>query len=101
MSPRQYAHPTSSEISLDRILATLGDPVRLAILRKLSDGSEHDSITLVDDIPRTTLSYHTRKLRECGLTWTRSEGRSCLISLRRADVDKKFPGLLDGIIQNA
>ena len=100
MNSRQYTHPTLEEISLEQIFSALSDPVRLQILKNLSDGVEKDSITLAENIPRSTLSYHTRRLRECGLTWTRSQGRTCLIS-RREEINEKFPGLLEGIIRNA
>lgn len=100
MNSRQYTHPTLEEITLEQIFSALSDPVRLQILKTLSDGAERDSITLAEDLPRSTLSYHTRKLRECGLTWTRSQGRSCLISLRE-EINEKFPGLLEGIVRNA
>ncbi|WP_230471734.1 ArsR/SmtB family transcription factor [Corynebacterium fournieri] len=67
----------------------------------MSDGREHDSLDLAEDLPRSTLTYHTRMLREAGVTWTRSEGRACLIRLRDDDLDTLFPGLLAAIVANA
>nr|WP_245630656.1 transcriptional regulator [Dermabacter hominis] len=68
---------------------------------RLADGQEHDSLELADDLPRSTLTYHTRMLREAGMTWTRSEGRSCLIQLRREDLDQLFPGVLSAVLASA
>lgn len=101
MTPRSYEHPSTQNISLPKVLAALSDPIRLEMLRRLSDGQEHDSITLADDLPRSTLTYHTRILRESGVTWTRGEGRMCLISLRTRDLDARFPGLLSALVEQA
>ena len=87
MTPREYHHPTTEEITLTRVLGALSDPTRLEMIRRLADGLEHDSLELADDLPRSTLTYHTRMLREAGVTWTRGEGRACLIRLRRDDLD--------------
>ncbi|MCT1866191.1 helix-turn-helix domain-containing protein [Dermabacter sp. p3-SID358] len=101
MTPREYHHPHCDEITLASVLAALSDPTRLEMIRRLADGHEHDSLELADDLPRSTLTYHTRMLREAGATWTRGEGRACLIRLRREDLDRLFPGLLAAVIANA
>lgn len=100
MTPRDYHHPDADELSLARVLAALSDPTRLEMVRRLSDGVEHDSLELADDLPRSTLTYHTRILREAGVTWTRGEGRACLIRLRADDLDARFPGILDAVVAN-
>jgi len=101
MSPRSYVHPSSGEISLAGVLSALSDPTRLEMVRRLADGAEHDSLTLAEEMPRSTLTYHTRMLREAGVTWTRSEGRACLIALRTEDLEVLFPGLIAGILAHA
>ncbi|OFS15828.1 helix-turn-helix transcriptional regulator [Kytococcus sp. HMSC28H12] len=100
MTPRRYVHPDAADLSLARVLAALSDSTRLEMVRRLSDGMEHDSLDLADDLPRSTLTYHTRMLREAGVTWTRGEGRACLIRLRRDDLDALFPGVLGAVIDN-
>lgn len=69
-------------------------------MRRLADGQDHDSLDLAEDLPCSTLTYHTRILCEAGVTWTRSDGRACVIRLRREDVDALFPGILDAVIEN-
>lgn len=101
MTPRTYEHPTADDMSLPRVLAALSDPTRLEMVRRLADGQERDSLDLAEDLPRSTLTYHTRMLREAGVTWTRGEGRSCLIRLRRDDLESLFPGVLGAVIANA
>jgi len=100
VTPRIYQHPDTEEISLPRVLAALSDPTRLEMIRRLADGQEHDSLELADNLPRSTLTYHTRILREAGVTWSRNVGRSCLIALRREDLDARFPGVIPAVVEN-
>jgi hypothetical protein len=50
---------------------------------------------------RSIAANYLAKLREAGVTRTEAVGTSRLISLRRADLDRRFPGLLDSIIVSA
>ncbi|WP_454531306.1 ArsR/SmtB family transcription factor [Dermacoccus abyssi] len=96
--PRAYTHPEMDEIVLARVLYALSDPIRLEMVRRLSLAQEADSLDLADNLARSTLTYHTRILRENGVTFTRSHGRSCLISLRTDDLEDRFPGLLQSLL---
>ena len=96
MPVREIRHPPLSELDLATILRTVGDPVRLAIVRMLADDRER-RCTVVGgqlDIPASTLSYHLRLLREAGVTQTRAEGTERHVSLRRDDLEQVYPGLL-------
>jgi DNA-binding transcriptional ArsR family regulator len=46
----------------------------------------------------STRSHHLRVLRDAGVTATRVVGTRRLVSLRREDVDARFPGLLDSVL---
>jgi DNA-binding transcriptional ArsR family regulator len=46
------------------------------------------------DVSKATRSHHFDVLRDAGLISTRTEGTKCMTSLRRAELDKRFPGLL-------
>lgn len=98
MASRVYRHPSKRRFSLPAILFALSDETRLAIVAALIDGAERTVDELRSDISKSTMSYHTRVLREAGLTRTRSEGIRCFVSLRRADVEERFPRLLDVIL---
>ncbi len=100
MSPHTYQHPNPEEFMLARIFSALSDPTRLEMVKRLKDNQEHDSLTLAEGMPRSTLTYHTRILREAGITRSRGEGRTCMISLRTQDLEKRFPGLLENIIKH-
>jgi DNA-binding transcriptional ArsR family regulator len=97
IAPDKIRHPDVAALDLATIMRTVGDPVRLAIVRMLADGTERRCSDLQDalSIPASTGSYHLRLLREAGVTRTRAEGTARLISLRREDLDSRFPGLTD------
>jgi DNA-binding transcriptional ArsR family regulator len=90
-------HPDLDALDLATIMRTVGDPVRLAIVRELADGREHACGDLQEalGIPASTGSYHLRLLREAGVTRTRAAGTTRWISLRRDDLESRFPGLAD------
>ena len=90
-------HPPASALNLAAILRTVGDPVRLEIVRVLSDDRPRACNELQDtlDLPASTCSYHLRLLREAGVTRTRAQGTLREISLRRDDLEERFPGLVD------
>ncbi|MEA2417887.1 MAG: hypothetical protein QOE60_93 [Thermoleophilaceae bacterium] len=99
MAVREIRHPAASELDLATIMRTVGDPVRLAIVRELADDRERTCTALGDHVglPPSTLSYHLRLLREAGVTHARAEGTERHISLRRDDLDRLYPGLLEVI----
>lgn len=90
-------HPPASALDLATIMRTLGDPVRLEIVRLLGDDRPRvcNELSSTLGIPPSTGSYHLRLLREAGVTRTRADGTQRLISLRREDLDERFPGLVD------
>src|SRR3954466_127818 len=100
MPPREIRHPRTSELDLATILRTVGDPVRLSIVRLLSDDRERRCTLVGDklDIPASTLSYHLRLLREAGVTRTRAEGTERHVSPPREALVPLLPGLLDVIV---
>ncbi len=89
-------HPALEALDLATIMRTLGDPVRLDIVRLLSDDVPRmcSDISSLMGQPNSTCSYHLKLLREAGVTRTRAEGTHRLISLRREDLETRFPGLV-------
>jgi DNA-binding transcriptional ArsR family regulator len=96
-------HPNTDQISLPIVLAVLGDPTRLAIVRYLAskEGVPLNCSQFLDLGSKPNLSYHLAKLREAGVTRAEVVGTSRLITLRRDDLDNRFPGLLDSVIAAA
>jgi DNA-binding transcriptional ArsR family regulator len=87
---------------LTAVLQALGDPVRIEIVSSLAGADEPRTCgSFALGVTKSTLSHHFRVLREAGLISTRCEGTRRLISLRRADVDAAYPGLIDSIVRAA
>jgi DNA-binding transcriptional ArsR family regulator len=90
-------HPPATALDLATIMRTLGDPVRLEIVRILGDDRPRvcNELSSALGIPPSTGSYHLRLLREAGVTHAQAKGTLRLISLRRDDLEERFPGLVD------
>ncbi|MBX6357686.1 MAG: helix-turn-helix transcriptional regulator [Micromonosporaceae bacterium] len=98
---RDARHPDLGEITLTEVMAALSDPIRVGLLRLLSDGRERGWGELRAPLSKSTLSHHLRVLRNAGLTRTRQEGTRCYVQLRRDDLQARFPGLLDAVLAAA
>jgi DNA-binding transcriptional ArsR family regulator len=88
-------------IDLVDILRVVADPIRLRILQIIADGEPHAK-SAADwdfDVQKSTMAHHFKALREGGLTLTIVDGRSHAIQLRRAELDARFPGLLDALLR--
>ncbi|MBC3466844.1 helix-turn-helix domain-containing protein [Pseudomonas sp. RW10S2] len=91
-------HPKRRDIRLESVLAALGSPLRLAALRMIAEGGEHPCNAVLPTVKKSTLTHHFRILRDSGVVWQRRVGQSYQLSLRREDLDARFPGLLDAIL---
>jgi len=95
-------HPTSEEFDLAAVLHALSDPQRLRIVAALADDPTPRRCGSFDlDVTKSTLTHHFRVLREAGVIRQDEEGTSRLNSLRRDDLDARFPGLLDAVLAAA
>lgn len=96
------AHPARAELELSAVLHALSDPVRLMIVAVLasSDGAcTCGSFEL--PVTKSTCTHHFKVLREAGLIQQRHKGTTRLNTLRREDLEARFPGLLDSILKAA
>jgi DNA-binding transcriptional ArsR family regulator len=100
---REPPHPDPGQLSLVSVLHGLSDPARLEIVRMLSAGTERACTDFhgVGGLTVPTLSHHLRVLREAGVTRTRIDGRHRYVSLRRDDLESRFPGVIAPIISAA
>jgi DNA-binding transcriptional ArsR family regulator len=93
--------PLTRDLKLAAVMAALSDPARVAIVRALATDGERTCGTFDLGISKATRSHHFRVLREAGITHTRAEGTHRHISLRRDDLDERFPGLLEAVLSAA
>jgi DNA-binding transcriptional ArsR family regulator len=99
---REPFHPSADSLDLVAILAALSDPTRLTVLLRLAEADADVRCGDFTDLAtKSNLSYHFAKMREAGLVSLRSEGTSRFLTLRRDDIERQFPGLLDQLIASA
>ncbi|MEV6158384.1 helix-turn-helix transcriptional regulator [Nonomuraea sp. NPDC052129] len=100
---RLLPHPATDDIQLTEVLRALSDPIRMEIVVRLASRGEMTCTDAGDDlgVHKSTASHHYRTLREAGVIMSKQEGRLKYISLRRDDLDARFPGLLDAILSAA
>ncbi|WPP02019.1 helix-turn-helix domain-containing protein [Pseudomonas sp. HR96] len=95
---RAFLHPTPEDLTLERLLHALSDPVRMEIVRCLAGVTEATCGELDGGRPKSSMSHHFRVLRDAGLVHTRSAGTTHMNSLRRDVLEARFPGLLAAIL---
>jgi DNA-binding transcriptional ArsR family regulator len=100
---KQIEHPEREDIALPAVLHALSDPVRLMIVAGLEAG--HDiaptCVSFVLPVTKSTCTHHFKVLREAGVIHQRPDGTARRNTLRRDDLDARFPGLLDAVLAAA
>ncbi|MFJ2782231.1 ArsR/SmtB family transcription factor [Kitasatospora sp. NPDC087315] len=99
-----YRHPERDQIRIEDVLSALGSPVRLAAVRVLDSGGEHNCgsvLTTIGVTAKSTMTHHWRVLRDSGVIRQQPSGRENLLRLRREDLDARYPGLLDAVLAGA
>jgi len=56
-------------------------------------------LTPAFDLSGPTISHHLRVLREAGLTRTRVSGKHRFLSLRLAELEQRFPGMITSVLR--
>jgi len=95
------AHPEREAIELSAVLHALSDPMRLRIVTELSSGGERTCSSIDLPIVKSTCTHHFKVLRDAGVIRQRVVGTTRVNSLRREDLEARFPGLLDAVLQGA
>jgi DNA-binding transcriptional ArsR family regulator len=86
-------------MDLAAVLHALSDPMRLRIVSELASGEERTCNSIDMPIVKSTCTYHFKVLREAGVIRQRMVGTTRFNSLRRDDLEARFPGLLDAVLQ--
>lgn len=101
-SVRRFYFPECDDVALTDVLYALSDPTRLRIVAALADrGEQPCAAGGLASVPKSTLAHHFKVLRETGLVTTRTEGTQSVNSLRRDELNARFPGLLDAVLNAA
>ncbi|MGP3971690.1 ArsR/SmtB family transcription factor [Streptomyces sp. 6N223] len=95
-------HPDADDITLQGVLEALADPVRRSIVRQIANAPGDMACgTFAISVTRSTGTHHFRVLRQSGIVRQYYAGTSKMNMLRRTDLDRAFPGLLDAIVEAA
>lgn len=84
------------------VLQALSDPVRLEIVRQLagcSGSSELKCGQIELPVTKSTASHHFKTLHAAGIVAEREQGTSKYMRLRRAELDERFPGLIESVLR--
>jgi DNA-binding transcriptional ArsR family regulator len=85
-------------LALGVVLAALADNSRrrvIADLARATDGAEQACGSFDLPVAKATKTHHFKVLREAGLISQRNHGNGSAVTLRRAEIEHDFPGLLD------
>ncbi|MFI7345980.1 ArsR family transcriptional regulator [Streptomyces sp. NPDC049936] len=99
--PAPLPEPPVEELRLEVVLGAFSDPLRLTIVRRLlleSEEFDHTCGWFGFDRPKSSLTHHFKALREAGVTRQRQYGLERRSHVRVADLDARFPGLLDLVV---
>lgn len=87
---------------VQHVLAALADPVRLEMVRRLSNaGRPTQCALLYDGINKSTATHHFKALREAGLIERLVLDGQIHQRLRHDEVEAAVPGLLGSVVARA
>jgi DNA-binding transcriptional ArsR family regulator len=97
-----HQRPDLETVDVLTVLQALSDPVRLEMVRQLAgcpaeDGLQCGQMRL--PVKKAAASHHLKVLWEAGVVDAEKQGVYKIISLRRAELDRRFPGLLDSVLE--
>lgn len=95
--PDADGHPNVADMELGAIFSALADPLRRRVVMELAqtpDGTERTCTSFGLGVSKASLTHHFRVLREAGLIRQTDYGNRRATTLRRDDLDARFPELL-------
>lgn len=96
---KPLSHPRVDDINVYAVLHALAEPARMAIVRALAEAGDKPCGTFGINLSKSTLSAHFKVLREAGIIRQQTApGNVRLNTLRREELDARFPGLLDSVL---
>jgi DNA-binding transcriptional ArsR family regulator len=84
------------------VLQALSDPVRLEIVRQLAGCDSSGEVKCGDiqvPVKKSTASHHFKTLLGAGIIAQREAGRYKYFQLRRPELDRRFPGLIESVLR--
>ena len=100
--PKMMKAPDLKSVPIEEILYALSDETRLKIVAMIDEAGGELSCGSFQErtgVTKPTLSHHFAILRETGVIATRMEGNQKLNTLRKKEMARHFPGLLDLVLK--
>ena len=93
-------HPELDTVPLSAVLAALSDPTRLEIVKRLEESGSVGCVCadIGVEASKSALSHHFKVLRQAGIIHQEPQGTARITTLRREQLDGRFPGLLDSVL---
>jgi DNA-binding transcriptional ArsR family regulator len=96
-------HPPMEEVTVERVLYALSDPVRVRIFMQLANAEcakNCSTFLQIDEktLPKSTLSQHFRILREAGLIYSERHGVELHNKTRCEELREKYGDMMLNII---
>jgi DNA-binding transcriptional ArsR family regulator len=93
---REGSEVPAEDMDLASVMHALADPSRLRMVAALGATPELSCAALGEQagsgLAKSTTTHHLGVLRAAGLISTRHEGQRKLATLRKAELDSRFPG---------
>ena len=100
---RPFLHPELKDITMDGVLHALSDHIRRDIIFKLMGCDKKHGLNCSEScegLSPSTISFHHKILREAGLIRSEKQGVQVINTVRRDEIEKLFPGLIDTVFQH-
>ena len=99
---RTLQHPPAADLELTQVLHALHATPCASRSCATSPSAERVSLRRFDlPVTKSTGTHHFRVLRDSGVIEQIADGTARVNRLRRADLDARFPGLLDSVLRPA
>ena len=92
------------DVDVATVLQALADPVRLEIVKQIAASGASCELScgqLEVPVGKSTCSHHLKTLTCAGVIAQREEGTRKYLSVRRDELERRFPGLLDSVLSAA
>jgi len=94
-------HPDMDDLDLFKIMSALTDETRLTIVVTLAASPGLACSGFTPDVTASVLTRHFRVLREAGLIRQHDVGTRRINTLRKEELDQRFPGLIDLVLKES
>lgn len=100
MAPSVLPHPGVDDLEVGPILLALADENRRRVVAELAARPDEERLCASFDLPvsKSSRTHHWRVLREAGLVHQRDAGNRLYMRLRKEDLDRRFPGLIEAVV---